>query len=163
MSLADVSPARAAGALDIFAYAPRRLHADPVVSVNGWQMKPYRILAPGVAAVAPPITDLIAQAVPPSHDPGFHGVGFAMIHVGRDGSYFLAGRWYGGHNLASEAFRIVKEGGGWGLERLSLLACVWELAVHAFEREAWMRAVMMSGRGLDGVPDYLASRQEGLV
>ncbi|WP_375411100.1 hypothetical protein [uncultured Bradyrhizobium sp.] len=156
---------------DVFRYEPRRLIADPVVAVNGWTIKPYRISAPvGAArrqADACEFPLLLGQALRPSVDTNFHGLGFAVLHAGRDGVYLLIGRWYAGHNLASDTYEIVTEGDP-GAEthkfaRLSLHACIWEMAVYGFERDAWVATMMLSGQKLNGAAAYLSCRTEGFV
>ena len=42
------------------------------------------------------------------------------------------------------------------------VACVWDLAVIGFEREAWLEAVLSNPRGPD-VEAYLARRLSGEV
>jgi hypothetical protein len=156
---------------DVFRYEPRRLTADPVVIVNGWTIKPYRIAAAtpmarlGVDAYE--FRPLLGQVLQPPTDVNFHGYGFAVLHAGRDGSYLLIGRWYAGHNLASDTYEIATSRKGdqelQNLVKLSLHACIWEMAVYEFERDAWVTTMMLSGQKLAGAPAYLSCRAEGFV
>ena len=157
-----------APAQDVFRYEPRQIVAEPVVHVHGWAMKPYRIAsgAPGASAAVKEhnFPGLLASALHPSTDPRNHGPGFAIVHQGRDGAYLLIGRWHAGHNLASDTYRIAdKLDGTVRLVPLELFACIWEMAVYAFERDAWVATTMKSGAGEAGVDAYLACRIEGYV
>lgn len=151
---------------DTFTYEARRVISAPVSVIDRWRIKPYLIAFPDPLAEqsvgAYPLEWLLLGALGPKPDGGFHGPGFAVLHEGRDGAYLLVARWYAGHNLASDTYRVVRSGEGFALERMSLFACIWEMSVYAFERDAWVRTVM-SGRGLDGVGDYLACRLEGYL
>ncbi len=148
-----------------FAYESRRLLADPVLTVGGCRYKPYRIAHPGPDALAEvqafDLQALLEHGMP-APEPGDHDAGFAVLHQGRDGAYLLIARWNGGHNLGSRTYQVLNTAGqAPRLQALTLLACVWELAVYAHERDAWVRTVMTPGCGLDGVAAYLASRTEG--
>jgi len=163
MSASDTLSRPVAPVRDPFAYEARALIADPVVPVGGCRFKPYRIAHAGpggLAAVqAHSMLALLTAGAPDLEETGNHDLGFAMLHQGRDGAYLLIARWNGGHNLGSRTYRIT--GPTPGLQPLSLLACVWELAVYAQERAIWVRTMMASGRGLAGAEAYLASRAEG--
>jgi hypothetical protein len=153
---------------DRFVYERRKVTADSVVAVQGCLIKPYRVSYPapqGEAEVAAfDMPALIARALPTLDGPAFHDLGFAIVHQGRDGAYLLLARWHGGHNLGSATYGLVDESGGIpGLVRLPLLACIWELAIYAHERDAWVRTMMVSGHGLAGAHAYLACRLEGHV
>jgi hypothetical protein len=149
---------------DVFAYAPRRLAAGAPLEVRGFTIKPYLVAVDDAGlrlAARHDFSHLLDLALPRHDDANFHGPGFAVLHQGRDGVYLLAATWYAGHNLTSST-HLVRPGEPAQLEKLphDLFACVWELGVYHFEREAWMRTTMF-GRGADGFDDYLRARCEG--
>lgn len=153
---------------NVFAYEPRRLTADPVLEVNGFRLKPYRIAFPDPAAEQAVQTHdlprMLAAAVTPEGDPNYHGLGFAVLHQARDGIYLLVGRWYAGNNLQSESYQVTLDvSGGVSLVRLKLFACIWEMAVYSFERDAWVATTMASGHGVGGAEAYLQCRLEGWI
>jgi hypothetical protein len=154
---------------NVFAYEPRRVTAEPVISLQGHRIKPYHLAHPDVATAVPgkdcDIPLLLSGLLKPIVDPRLHGIGFCMVHRARDGVYFLLGRWYDGNNLLSESYRVVLEAGSPApnLTRLELFACIWEMAVYQFERDAWVATVMAGGRGLAAADRYLECRFEGWV
>ena len=152
---------------NVFAYEPRRLIADPVVTVHGFRFKPYRIAYPDpaaeVAVRAFDLSKLLAMVVAVEDDPNYHGLGFAILHQARDGTYLLVGRWYAGNNLQNETYEVVSAVGGLTLVRMKIFACIWEMSVYAHERDAWVATTMASGRGLARADSYLQSRFEGWV
>ncbi len=96
---------------------------------------------------------------------GRHGVGFLGIHDGRGATFIFADWWADENELHHRVFvsphpspdglfspDSLEERTGTGLT-----ACVWDLRVQCFERQAWLETVL---RGPDG-PDleaYLARR-----
>jgi hypothetical protein len=157
---------------NLFAYERRKLMADPLLSVHGWQIKPYRIAYPDAKAEidvqAIDFAAILAQALPTTREAHYEGVGYAVLHNARDGCYLVMGRWYAGHVLMSDTFEIgvhslqTKDASP-TLERLSVLGCVWELAVVAFEREAWMVSAMHADNREEGIAAYLSCRTAGFV
>lgn len=157
---------------NLFAYERRKLMADPLLTVHGWQIKPYRIAYPDAKAEtdvqAIDFAAILAQALPLNREAHYEGVGYAVLHKARDGCYLVMGRWYAGHNLMSDTFEVgalslqAKDTRP-SLERLSLLGCVWELAVVAFEREAWIVSAMHSDNREEGIAAYLSCRTAGFV
>ena len=150
---------------DVFAYEPRRLLSDPVVTWAGWRIKPYRMAYPGGETQLARLDGaaLLKPLLAPADDPAFHGLGFSIVHVARDGVYQLIGRWYAGNNLMSEAHAVRDTDGAPTYRRLSLFACVWEMSVYAHERQAWINTMMSLAQGMAGAEDYLACRMEGWV
>ncbi|HEX6376088.1 MAG TPA: hypothetical protein VFZ91_10250 [Allosphingosinicella sp.] len=154
---------------DVFAYEPRKLTCDPVVEVQGYRIKPYRMAFPSAsaeqAAAAAPAAAWLARLLTPPEDPNYHGLGFSVLHVARDGVYQLIGRWYAGNNLMSEAFEVTGDiaGDRVTFTRLPLFACIWEMAVYVHERDSWVKTIMASGRRLEGADAYLQCRLEGWV
>ena len=126
-----------------------------VWSVNGWRLKAYEITLDGSsvdAAVLGGVSALLADELPP---PETDDVGFVIVHHGEEQVWVLADLWSGDiisqHTFCADLdtptnFRRVPAGGP--------TACVWELAVHAHEREAFINHVLDPAAGPD-VAGYL--------
>ena len=71
-----------------------------------------------------------------------HGLGFAILHEGLQGTWLLLHWWAHGDILCGRLLRT--EPGGFDFapqDQRPLVACVWELAVIDHERRAWTRAM----------------------
>lgn len=152
---------------DVFTYELREVSAKPVIEVAGYQIKPYQITYPGPTARQEiecfDMARMLTQVIDPITDVKYHGLGFAILHLARDGTYLLVGRWYDGNNLMSESFRVTGPEHARQFEKLSLFACIWEMAVYHHERCAWITTVMSSGEQLKGAQKYLDCRFSGWV
>jgi hypothetical protein len=100
--------------------------------------------------------------------PEDHGVGFLILHYGMDGDYLLVSQWYDA-NMLKHWVRGAETGAGGSvtfapLVQRDLIACVWELEVIKFERDAWVRTVLARGR-LDqaGLDAYVGATFSGWV
>lgn len=135
-----------------FDYRPRRIEPRSRLAVDDYRLKRYELRAPSVAD-GPRLSDdewkaLLRMALPSVHEEREHRVGFAILHYAVDGNYLLASRWYGGNMLKHESFTLLSSAEGWRLSSLldsRIIACVWELEVIAFERNAWVRTAMSRG------------------
>jgi hypothetical protein len=152
---------------DVFAYELREVSSDPVIEVTGYRIKPYRIMYPGLdtrlEVERHDMRRLLAERLTPPSDDRWHELGFSILHIARDGTYLLIGRWYDGNNLMSESYRVTGPIEAPRCERLELFACIWEMAVFIHERQAWVATTMASGRGLLGADEYLQCRFSGWV
>jgi hypothetical protein len=153
-------------------YSPRLVKALPPLEVCGRVLKVYGMFAePERSAILPAPEWLQQQAasVLGQHPrPGDHPVGFLILHYGMDGDYLLVSQWYDANNLkhwvrglavdAKGSTTVVPLGQG------DLVACVWEIEVIKFERDAWVNTVLARGR-LDrtSVEAYLATTFSGWV
>ena len=80
-----------------------------------------------------------------------YGVAILIVHEGREGNFVLLSWWVGENMLqhhvyyapASPPFTFAY------LSPTGLMACVWELAVLAFERQAWINTVLANPSGPD--------------
>jgi hypothetical protein len=153
-----------------FDYTPRRTKARAVVAVNGYRLKPYEMYFDensGHSITDDELKSFIGQCLPAgSNDPLEHGVGFAIIHFARDGNYLLLSRWYGGNMLKHDLFEMKQSPAGWqtaSLQSTGIVACVWELQVIAFERQAWVCTAMAKGGTEASFHSYLSTTLEGWV
>lgn len=129
----------------------------------GWKMKVYgiayddraprRTLVEGAKRTA---ADLLPQ---PAITSSRYGLGFLCAHQGRTADVAFVDWWEDEDELHHHMF--VSEGGSEGRLRPArsdeLSACSWDLAVIAFERDAWVRTILNGPR----IPDpagYLEAR-----
>ena len=139
-------------------YEPRAVDFHGVLQVHDYRFKIYTIRALGrTAATLPPEQNLrrmlevglLDLASEPDHK-----VGFAILHWGGDGDYLLVNTWQDANMLRSSVLRVdVWDSDPPRLTSLApqrIVACVWELQIHKFERDAWVREV------LEKRPDSLA-------
>jgi len=153
-----------------FRYLPRWVEAGALIEVNGYRFKPYsmHISDRKEKQTIPPaeLHTLLETCVPSSVEPLDHAVGFLMVHYARDGNYLLISRWYGGNMLKHELFRLTHTEDGWQAEPLrstNIIACVWELQIITFERQAWVCTAMAKGGTAESFNSYLQIVFEGWV
>lgn len=120
-----------------------------LATINGWRIKQYEITldnTPISAAVAAATHQLLTNTVPATDD----GVGFVITHRGTEQMWLLADLWHVDiihqHTYFADLntptdFQPVPMGGP--------IACVWELAVHAHERDAYIEHVLYPSNGHD--------------
>lgn len=131
---------------------------------EGWRAKVYGIsAAPGGPdpALVDAIKRIAAASLPtPAVGEGRHGIAFLYAHQGRDGGGYASVNWWANENElyhfqyesppdAIERLRPIEETGGSS-------ACVWDLAVIAYERQAWIDLVLAGHRPSD-LDGYLAA------
>lgn len=133
-------------------FEPRPTRSTGVLTVNGWQLKSYEITldaAPISKEVIDAATSCLAVALPEAGSET--AVGFVVMHLGSEQMWLLADRWHGDvacqHTFFAplddpKNFTAIPAGGP--------TACVWELAVHAHERDAFVAHVLNPPDG----PDY---------
>lgn len=132
-------------------FAPRPTRPAGISIVNGWQLKRYEITLDGAPINAEIITAVdatLAAELPTAS--GDVEVGFVIVHHGAERVWILADLWDGDiisqHTFFAEldepsSFCRVAPGGP--------TACVWELAVHSHERDAFVRHVLSPLNGPD--------------
>ena len=143
-------------------YEPRPVRFLGLWSVDGWQLKVY-----GIAHGRPePRAELVAAAhqvvkdrlgLLPSGLRHYH-VGFVGIHDGRTSNFVFLDFWAEENELHHHVYTSPHE----APDALTyttptgLSACVWDLKLQAFERDAWIEHVLRVG-GTTGFSDYLAA------
>ena len=131
-------------------YQARSVQSRSLFEYAGWRLKPYVIfatentsyLALEVAAYAAAQQILTQPAVLP---PLRYGVGFLIIHAGRDSDFVLVGWWSQENELALRVLTAPPGQPEQLTERTNLdgtVACVWDLAVIWREREAWVKHLL---------------------
>jgi len=145
------------------AYAPRSFRFLKLVERHGFKIKLYGIRYGGgdvdkplIDGALPVLLDRLASA---SEGQQHYGVGFGGIHQGKTGDFAFIDWWadenelhhhvYVSTDASPGKFRYVTPTG--------LIACVWDLRLMWFEREAWVSCALRKGMrpDLDG---YLALR-----
>lgn len=145
-------------------YRPRPIEFLGLRELDGWRLKLYSIRH-GDRPVPEELRESglarAAAALPgPAVTPERPGVGFVIFHRGR-GVDFLVLNWWDREN---ELFNRVllrghAEDAAWEWGRGGETACVWDLQVLAFERDAYVERVLArpAAPDLDG---YLGERLE---
>lgn len=118
-----------------------------ICEIRGWQLKRYRIHPPGRdfdgqdwekgrASVA----GLLPQ---PPRSSGRAGVGFIIEHPGRRIDYLVLCWWDSENELFNRVLTCNPATPGvWMLATSGTIACVWDLAVVNFERDAWVETML---------------------
>ncbi|NOX31366.1 MAG: hypothetical protein GXP35_15150 [Actinobacteria bacterium] len=139
-------------------FVPRPVRPVGVSEISGWRLKRYEITVSGDAISANinlAIDRLLCVALPAPRADEL-GVGFLIVHHGAESVWVLADLWEGDivsqHTFSAHlddptVFERVPVGGP--------TACVWELPVHAHERDAYVKHVLDPKSGPDG-DAYLA-------
>lgn len=144
-------------------YQTRPIRCREIWGHEGWRLKVY-----GISALADePPTQLVAaikfvaaSTLPlPATTSDRYGVGFLYAHEGRNGGGYASVNWWLNEN---ELHHFQYEAPREGLDDLKPIdvtggptACAWDLAVIAFEREAWIETVLANENGPD-LDAYLA-------
>jgi hypothetical protein len=112
--------------------------------VAGHLVKAYGIEAPGREVGGVEAALSIAEAhLATAGLRGSLGVAVLLVHAGGDGDYVLVHTWIEG-DMSDLAVFVGPVGEPEGLRpgRQGLAPCVWEAAVFAYERDAWVRHVL---------------------
>lgn len=129
-------------------YERREIRILELWEPGGWRIKVYGIGAEGrmppAALVdagkeaASTVLDRVASAT------DHHGVGFLAVHEGR-GADVVFLDWWAAENELHHHLWIAEPGRPASLRLRApadFVACVWDLEVIGFERDAWVRHVM---------------------
>ncbi len=144
-------------------YAARPVRFLEIWEEAGWRLKVYGLsyqrpairpeLVPLAKDLARERLRVSAAGVP------HYGVGFVGIHDGRGAVFIFVDFWADENELHHHVYVAPKD----QPERLEyrtpsgLSACVWDLGLQAFERQAWIDAVLANPAGPD-LERYLALR-----
>lgn len=151
--------------MGIVEYQPRTVLFHGVETAGDWSVKVHKITFKNSFAAEGVLRNAIehlpewlnrARDLPWPN----YRVAFLIVHEGRDGVWTLINWWIEGGLLQSTTFYTGDEGPDDFTLRPTAgsLACVWELAVIAFERERWVQRVLSrSGR-----PELAAYLNDGL-
>lgn len=141
-------------------YTPRPTRMHGLLQPNGWTLKLY-----GVSFNGPTVDDqLLATAasaaervLPAVDNHDVFGVGFVIAHQGQHAEWILVDWWQTGGVLAQHLlWRPCGSADPPTDAPPNLLACVWELRVTTFERNAWVHHVLADPSRPD-VKGYLSA------
>lgn len=149
----------------IAAYAPRDCQFLDIWHFGDWRLKAYGIRYDG----RPLMPELVDAARQLAHEKlleikdvsTHYHVGFVGVHQGKTAHFVFIDWWAEENELHHHVyvapldrpseFRYTTPSG--------LIACVWDMKLMAFERDAWVETAMASPPG--SVEDYLARRHNG--
>jgi hypothetical protein len=146
-------------------YVPRRIRSLGLARLSDFRIKQYAIAYgddPFREADFAAGLRLAFEALPrPAVTDRRPGVGFAIAHQGNGADYVVLGWWDNENELPLRILvRPQAPGGEWQPARGGESACVWDLAVIGFERQAYVQTVLGGGT----VEDYLRRRlEDGVV
>ena len=153
-------------------YTPRLVTALAPVEVGGRVLKAYAMFArPDVHTTAPEpewLARHAATVLTEAAGEGDHPAGFLILHYGMEGVYLLVSQWYDADMLKHWVRGATVDAEGEThfapLAQRDLIACVWELEVIRFERDAWVNTVMARGKlDQEALEAYLATTFSGWV
>ena len=126
-------------------FRERPTRAAGVTTVNGWRLKMYEVTLDAIAIsedIMVAVHDVLSAELPSADDSDVRA-GFCVVHHGAESVWILADLWSGDiisqHTFSAPLdnptrFERVPAGGP--------TACVFELTVHAHERDAFVRHVL---------------------
>jgi len=144
-------------------YLARPISFRELATPNGWRIKIY-----GISPEAKPLpsevvalgtTNVLSQLPHPSLTDNRYGVGFLIIHHGTLRNWYLLDWWEKVDILHHKLFSSpLDEPSAISAEPdKSLMACVHELRVIAFESEAWIKTVLCQP-DTQSIDNYLQMR-----
>ena len=149
------------------AYIPRPVAARGTWEHGDWRLKEYTIAYRRDAA-RPELVEAAeaaaADSLPrPAITPTRYGVGFLGIHDGRGGNLVFIDWWENENDLHHRVFLSpeTEPGALRPAGPTDLAACVWDLSVIAFEREAWLRHVFAAD--VPNLEAYLEDQLHGRI
>lgn len=141
-------------------YRDRLIRFLGVRGLDGWRLKLYEIRY-GPEPLSRELYEeglaIAAGALPrPPVTEERPGVGFVILHRGRAVHYLVLNWWDRENELFNRVLlRGFEEDGAWEWGRAGETACVWDLQVLGFERDAYVDAVLAGAGGPD-LEGYLA-------
>ncbi len=148
------------------AYADRLIRFLGIWEINGWKLKVYGISAARDVSdeltVDPAIIESgrrIAETVfIRNSTTNSYNLGYIIFHEGRLANWLLLDWWADEIQVRQQLFRSDSPYPA-TFKRVTdeLIACIWELRVVAFEREAWIETMLKSSSRPD-VQAYLDLR-----
>ena len=147
--------------------------SHPVVSRGDWTLKPYAItfdpdhpvserelvadLDVVFGRLASPNPAVMSSGIDWANLPNY-GLGFVIVHRGREATFVLLDVWVGENMLWHQTWVD-----GVNVSQSGISVCVWELAVQAHERVAWIKHIYRATGETPHVDGYLADRISGAV
>lgn len=141
-------------------YKTRSVRFLKLVEYKGWTIKVHGVRfggeRPDESIVQEVLKKLPAKLPQPAVTDARYGAAILIIHQGMDANWLLLGHWRDGEILEQHLYRSSLENPG-EIEDVSdwnLVGCTWEMAVQAFERDAWVEKVLKAGVEPDLTPYF---------
>jgi hypothetical protein len=141
-------------------YRPRSVRFLELWRPQGWLVKLYGIAygreTPAAALVAAAKVAAAETLPQPARADGRYGVAVVIVHQGQDACWLLLD-WWGHECILHHRLLRAPLAGEPRFERppADMTACVWELPVLMFERDAWVVTVLAeNGPGIGGYLDH---------
>jgi hypothetical protein len=152
---------------DLPPYEPRQVRFHGVERDAGRAVKLYGIALDGGTVTEGALAEarrLWTGAVPPSSpEDGVYGVGHVIVHEGRHAVWTLVQWWRDEDAVEQLMYRApLGQPADAVVHGTRVIGCAWELAVTAFERDAWVREVLQ-GSGDGRLERYLDAALVGQV
>jgi hypothetical protein len=143
-------------------YAQRPVRFLELMERDGWRLKLYSIRYGEAALDRAAYEEGLRLALPalprPAQTASRPGVGFVILHQGRGWHYLVLSWWDNENEYFNRVFvRPLAASEPWREATSGETACVWDLEVIWFERQAYVETVL----GAPGAPElsaYLARR-----
>ncbi|UDL96373.1 hypothetical protein LGH83_09440 [Lichenihabitans sp. PAMC28606] len=142
--------------LSSYRYNPRAIAFQGHRAIGRWRVKAHVITVRGTAAHFPDIVeaawDKVSVVLGEAPDQGLDvGIAFVTLHLGVQGVWLLLDWWHRADMTIHRHFRAPFDDPtrfvDVGPEHLG--PCVWEIAVAAHERQAWITHVLDNRAGAD--------------
>jgi len=144
-------------------YQPRPIRFLDLWQLKGWRLKAYGIAYKGerprralIEAAQKLATEKLDQF---SQNKAHYYAGFVGIHDGRGANFVFIDFWADENELHHHVY-ISPAAAPAALAYVTptgLIACVWDLSLMSFERQAWVKTVLANPAGPD-VEQYLTCR-----
>lgn len=142
-------------------YEPRSITFLELWQTGSWRIKVYGIASsrpeprPELIVAARKIVERQLTSIPPGH----YGIGVFGIHDGRTENFVFFDYWARENELHHIVWKsplespsdLKQPGPG------AAIACVWDMRLQSFERDAWVQHVLRNP-GTDDFHDYLQAR-----
>jgi hypothetical protein len=153
-------------------YRAREIRFLQLWNVDNWRVKVYGITHHGrnlpnkemIETVKVVAFNRLAKVNGEQH----YGAAFVIMHMARE-SEFVSIDWWTSENVLQQSLFTCPANKPAQLQEITstgLLACVWELEVHNFERMAWIEQVLKKPKGPNleiSVERYLNQRFNGWI
>jgi len=136
-------------------YSKRAVTFVKQVNVNGWRIKVYSLSVKETALceeiISNGVSSVLSALPQPALSEARYGVGFLIIHQGLMRNWFLLDWWEQEDILHHKLFssNLNTPASISAEEDKSLIACVHELRVIAFESNAWIKTVLSQDKKAD--------------
>jgi hypothetical protein len=146
-------------------HRPRAIRPLATEALDGWRVKHYGIAVSddGPRQELVDATRRCAEEVLRAVAPTAHGYAFTIAHDAGDFCFALVAWWSGENEIHQKVFSSdLETPGDLRAHPTPAIGCIWELAVHDFERRAWIEH-MLDGPGGPHAEAYVDMTFEGVV